>query len=744
MAASRLDCSHMFVLLVLLLTLQTILYFSLSRLNNGSESHDQAEPPFKRVHRSDSHHQDMKQMRNQSHLPIASPDGIPLPWSSSADIPSDLDGCTFASAEMTSALQRVKLPSCEARLRRAACLSQLGLLYPPQLSLQPMPRCILTPSQPLKDWWTGRGVGEGAAVLPDELQVPSPTRLAFMLVVHGRNVRQIKRLLRAIYSTEHYYLIHVDARSNYMHRSLAKELKTSNLSNVRLSSFRLPSVWGASNLYEVYFRGMADMAGWVWDYFINLSGADFPIVPVDELTAFLGVTKLKQQNLLKSHGSNHPRFIKKQGLDKTFVLCDEHMYRIGDRFVPPHLAIEGGSDWFMLHRTYVDYLLSQPPLVSELRRYYDFSLLSAESFFHVVAANTAFCPSIVDSNFRYAFWQRKRGCQCQHKAVVDWCGCSPMVFRRDDYGKLKTNSLAPAFIARKFDLGISHVIFNKIEARLLKLPIIVSQDYAWSNVHHHADDKRSPGLLLWLESFVSMAQQALQILAPSSQCQLSSYRVLEAYALLHNDTDAGYTLQLEAYQREQRMLLDVHVQAKPLPVQQPSALILQSMPVASRFVTAQVGTQWDVKERVFNRRGGLLTTLDTIVLTTVWKEVEQDSEVAMRLLDPTLHVRDSRPFTVGAQQSHLHIPAPLAGKQAAGLWRFELRPASDLDATGPAFATIVFPVLSTEDAPSGLVEQFWAVNAACNVQLSCLGLPVCQHSGWSSMAYNADINLADL
>ena len=42
--------------------------------------------------------------------------------------------------------------------------------------------------------------------------MPSPTRLAFMLVVHGRNVRQIKRLLRAIYSAEHYYLIHVDAR----------------------------------------------------------------------------------------------------------------------------------------------------------------------------------------------------------------------------------------------------------------------------------------------------------------------------------------------------------------------------------------------------------------------------------------------------------------------------------------------------------------------------------------------------
>ena len=28
-------------------------------------------------------------------------------------------------------------------------------------------------------------------------------------------------------------------------------------------------------------------------------------------------------------------------LVRTFVLCDDHMYRIGDRFVPSQLAIEG-------------------------------------------------------------------------------------------------------------------------------------------------------------------------------------------------------------------------------------------------------------------------------------------------------------------------------------------------------------------------------------------------------------------
>lgn len=41
---------------------------------------------------------------------------------------------------------------------------------------------------------------------------PGQTTIVFILFVCGRrNLRQIKRVLRTIYSTEHYYIIHVDA-----------------------------------------------------------------------------------------------------------------------------------------------------------------------------------------------------------------------------------------------------------------------------------------------------------------------------------------------------------------------------------------------------------------------------------------------------------------------------------------------------------------------------------------------------
>lgn len=38
-------------------------------------------------------------------------------------------------------------------------------------------------------------------------------RIAFLLTLNGRAVRQVHRLLKALYSPRHYYYIHIDAVS---------------------------------------------------------------------------------------------------------------------------------------------------------------------------------------------------------------------------------------------------------------------------------------------------------------------------------------------------------------------------------------------------------------------------------------------------------------------------------------------------------------------------------------------------
>lgn len=74
-----------------------------------------------------------------------------------------------------------------------------------------------------------------------------------------------------------------------------------------------------------------------------------------------------------------PRFIKKQGLDRLFHECDSHMWRLGERHIPEGIVVDGGSDWFSLTRSFVEYVVyADDQLVSQLRQFYTYTLLPAE------------------------------------------------------------------------------------------------------------------------------------------------------------------------------------------------------------------------------------------------------------------------------------------------------------------------------------------------------------------------------
>ena len=59
-----------------------------------------------------------------------------------------------------------------------------------------------------------------------------------------------------------------------------------------------------------------------------------------------------------------------------------------------------------------------------------------QSFFHTILHNSKFCNTMKDNNLHITNWNRKRGCLCQYKAIVDWCGCSPNDFVPADLDKL--------------------------------------------------------------------------------------------------------------------------------------------------------------------------------------------------------------------------------------------------------------------------------------------------------------------
>lgn len=66
-------------------------------------------------------------------------------------------------------------------------------------------------------------------------------------------------------------------RSNYLYREVVELAQ--HYDNVRVTPWRMVTIWGGASLLRMYLRSMKDLLeipGWAWDFFINLSATDYP------------------------------------------------------------------------------------------------------------------------------------------------------------------------------------------------------------------------------------------------------------------------------------------------------------------------------------------------------------------------------------------------------------------------------------------------------------------------------------
>ncbi|XP_055340830.1 xylosyltransferase 2-like [Paramacrobiotus metropolitanus] len=374
--------------------------------------------------------------------------------------------CNISSRDALSAIQRATTVRCKNELAEFACRLQEGSVYPESL-----PRY--------------------ESKLIHDFEIPKrPLRILFVLTIYGRDSRQVLRLLKLIYQRNYYFVIHVDARSSYLFNQLIP--LESAFPNIRLLRQRRSPIWGGASLLTTLLDamryGLRDADGWNWDYLINLSESDLPIKSSEALAEYLTVNYGK--NFAKSHGTETEKFIKRQGLDKTFYQCEDRMWRVGSRRLPSGIIIDGGSDWVALHRSFCQYLITSPAneLIRGLLVVFNHTLLPAESFFHTVLKNSEFAPTFINNNLRMTNWKRKKGCNCQYRHIVDWCGCSPNVFRSGDVQRIATYANKPIFFARKFDALVDLSIINEVvrpfSSGAEKSP---SWNYHWINLYTAAE-----------------------------------------------------------------------------------------------------------------------------------------------------------------------------------------------------------------------------------------------------------------
>lgn len=331
---------------------------------------------------------------------------------------------------------------------------------------------------------------------------------------------------------------------------------------------------------------------WKWDFVINLSESDYPVKTINQLNEFLSANKDK--NFVKSHGREVQRFIQKQGLDKTFVECDAHMWRQGDRKLPWGIQIDGGSDWIALSRPFVSYVASKEPdeLITGLITVFKHTLLPAESFFHTVLRNSKFCNTYVDNNLHVTNWKRKLGCKCQYKHVVDWCGCSPNDFRPDDWLRIQGTENKQLFFARKFEPIINQAIILQVEEWLFgPTPAnMVSVNNYWQSVYHFADlSPPSDDALLTLSR--SIIRNTAKILSQKN-CYVKFNKIVEITSYHNNDNYEGTLVLYEAeLNKNKKALLETFIKPRD------HLFLTKSSSLIQRLQTLVVSSEYDQKEQ---------------------------------------------------------------------------------------------------------------------------------------------------
>ncbi|KAK3210905.1 hypothetical protein Dsin_015611 [Dipteronia sinensis] len=287
-------------------------------------------------------------------------------------------------------------------------------------------------------------------------------RLAYLISGSTGDGESLKRTLKALYHPRNQYAVHLDLEASVDERmELAKFVETEPLfkevGNVRmvvranLVTYRGPTmVSNTLHAASILFKEGGD-----WDWFINLSASDYPLITQDDLLHTLS-TIPRHLNFIE-HTSDIGW---KENQRAKPVIIDPGLYseQKSDVFwvperrsVPTAYKLFTGSAWMMLSRPFIEFCLwGWDNLPRIVLMYYANFLSSPEGYFHTVICNAEeFRNTTVNHDLHFISWDNPPK---QH----------PHFLTAEDYQRM-VDSNAP--FARKF--GRNEPVLDKIDSELL-------------------------------------------------------------------------------------------------------------------------------------------------------------------------------------------------------------------------------------------------------------------------------------
>ncbi|GLT86953.1 hypothetical protein SLE2022_050590 [Rubroshorea leprosula] len=287
-------------------------------------------------------------------------------------------------------------------------------------------------------------------------------RLAYLISGTKGDSHRLLRTLQAVYHPRNQYILHLDFEAPPRERlELTATVKNDptfrEVENVRVMAQSNLVTYKGPTMIACTLQAIAILLkeSLEWDWFLNLSASDYPLVTQDDLLHvfsnlsrdlnFIEHTKITGWKL--HHRGNSIIVDPGLYLSKKSDLA----WTTQRRSLPTTFKLYTGSAWVALTRTFVEYCIwGWDNLPRTILMYYTNFISSPEGYFHTVICNTEeFHSTAIGHDLHYIAWDNPPK---QH----------PISLSMKDFDKM-VKSKAP--FARKF--AKDDPVLNKIDKELL-------------------------------------------------------------------------------------------------------------------------------------------------------------------------------------------------------------------------------------------------------------------------------------
>ncbi|KAE9592909.1 putative glucuronosyltransferase [Lupinus albus] len=286
-------------------------------------------------------------------------------------------------------------------------------------------------------------------------------RFAYLISGSKGDLEKLWRTLLALYHPVNHYVVHLDLES-----PLEERLELTSRIEKHPIFTEVGNVFMILKANMVTYRGPTMVANTLhacaillkrskdWDWFINLSASDYPLVTQDDL--LYTFSDLDRSINFIEHTSHLGWKLDKRAMpliiDPGLYMSNKSdVFSVGPkRTLPTAFKLFTGSAWMVLSRAFVEYVVwGWDNLPRTLLMYYTNFISSPEGYFQTVICNSPeLAKTVVNSDLHYISWDNPPK---QH----------PHVLSINDTGKMIASSAA---FARKFkqDDPVLNVIDKKI------------------------------------------------------------------------------------------------------------------------------------------------------------------------------------------------------------------------------------------------------------------------------------------